>query len=71
MTKSPNWVKFGEKILSFDKKMRFVAIIDLKGNITEGIMKEGKLPWNPKDIKSIFVYKLHLEEKCVKSLIKV
>ena len=42
MTKSTNWVKIVEKILSFDKKMRFVAIIDLKGNITEGIMKEGK-----------------------------
>ena len=42
MTKSTNWVKIVEKILSFDKKMRFVAIIDLKGNITEGIRKEGK-----------------------------
>ena len=31
-----------EKIISLDSQMRFAAIIDLKGNIIEGIMKEGK-----------------------------
>lgn len=31
-----------EKIISHNPKMRFVAIIDLKGNIVEGIMKKGK-----------------------------
>ena len=31
-----------EKIVNLDSNMRFVAIIDLKGNIVEGIMKEGK-----------------------------
>ena len=31
-----------EKIISNNSKMRFVAIIDLKGNIVEGIMKKGK-----------------------------
>jgi len=31
-----------EDILAFDPMMRFVAIIDLKGNISEAIMKEGK-----------------------------
>ena len=31
-----------EKIVNLDSHMRFVAIIDLKGNIVEGIMKEGK-----------------------------
>jgi hypothetical protein len=31
-----------EDILSIDPGMRFVAIIDLKGNISEAIMKEGK-----------------------------
>jgi len=40
--KTTNWQKIAEKILSLNKKMRFVAIIDLKGNIVEGIMKEGK-----------------------------
>ena len=31
-----------EKIISLDSQMRFAAIIDLKGNIVEGIMKTGK-----------------------------
>ena len=31
-----------EDILSIDPRMRFAAIIDLKGNISESIMKEGK-----------------------------
>ncbi len=31
-----------EDILSLDPAMRFAAIIDLKGNISEAIMKEGK-----------------------------
>ncbi len=31
-----------EDILAMDPKMRFAAIIDLKGNISEAIMKEGK-----------------------------
>ena len=31
-----------EDILSIDSGMRFAAIIDLKGNISEAIMKEGK-----------------------------
>ncbi len=31
-----------EDILDLDPMMRFAAIIDLKGNISEAIMKEGK-----------------------------
>ncbi|HJU13519.1 MAG TPA: DUF6659 family protein [Candidatus Nitrosotalea sp.] len=31
-----------EDILALDPMMRFAAIIDLKGNISEAIMKEGK-----------------------------
>jgi hypothetical protein len=31
-----------EDIIDLDPKMRFVAIIDLKGNIVEAIMKSGK-----------------------------
>ncbi len=30
------------EIINLSPKMRFVGIIDLKGNIVEGIMKEGK-----------------------------
>lgn len=31
-----------EEIIDLDPKMRFVGLIDLKGNIVEGIMKKGK-----------------------------
>ena len=31
-----------EKILNLDPAMRFAAVLDLKGNILEGIMKENK-----------------------------
>ena len=38
--------KIAEKIIKATPKMRFVGIIDLKGNIVEGIMKEGKASLN-------------------------
>ena len=37
-----NLVPIVEDILSLDSSMRFAAIIDLKGNILEAIMKKGK-----------------------------
>ena len=37
-----NLVLIVEDILSLDASIRFVAIIDLKGNILEAIMKKGK-----------------------------
>ncbi len=37
-----NLIPIVEGILSIDPAMRFVAIIDLKGNISEAIMKDGK-----------------------------
>lgn len=42
MTKKPDLLKIVESIIDLDSKMRFVAIIDLKGNIVEAIMKAGK-----------------------------
>ncbi len=42
MTKKLDLLKLVEKIIDIDSKMRFVAIIDLKGNILESIMKTGK-----------------------------
>lgn len=42
MTKKPDFLKIVEKIIALDSKMRFVALIDLKGNINEAIMKTGK-----------------------------
>ena len=42
MAAKKNLLEIVEKIIDLDSKMRFVAIIDLKGNIVEAIMKAGK-----------------------------
>lgn len=42
MANGTDWIKIVEKILSLDAKTRFAAILDLKGNMVEGIMKGGK-----------------------------
>tara|TARA_B110000014_G_scaffold251112_1_gene228060 strand:+ start:1796 stop:2167 length:372 start_codon:yes stop_codon:yes gene_type:complete len=39
---SRNLLEIVEKIISLDSNMRFASIIDLNGNILEGIMNEGK-----------------------------
>ena len=39
---SHNLLEIVEKIISLDNNMRFASIIDLNGNILEGIMNEGK-----------------------------
>jgi len=42
VSKKPDLLKIVEEIIDLDSKMRFVAIIDLKGKILEAIMKSGK-----------------------------
>ena len=42
MTTSKPLLEIVEKIVNLDSHMRFAAIIDLNGNIVEGIMNEGK-----------------------------
>ena len=42
MTTTKPLLEIVEKIVNLDNHMRFAAIIDLNGNIVEGIMKEGK-----------------------------
>ena len=37
-----NLLEIVEKIVALDSNMRFASIIDLNGNILEGIMSEGK-----------------------------
>ena len=37
-----NLLEIAEKIITLDSNMRFASIIDLNGNILEGIMNEGK-----------------------------
>jgi len=41
-TKPIDLLGLAEKIIDLDKKIRFVGIINSKGNILEGIMKKGK-----------------------------
>lgn len=41
-TKRKDFLSLVEKIINLDPKMRFAAIIDLKGYIVEAIMKTGK-----------------------------
>ncbi len=41
-TKDEKLLNVAEKILAFNTAMRFAAILDLKGNIIEGIMKDRK-----------------------------
>ncbi len=45
-SKKQDLIKIAEKIINANPKMRFVGIIDLKGNIVEGIMKKGKASLN-------------------------
>ena len=40
--KKHDLIEIVEKIIDLDSKMRFAAVIDLKGKILEGIMKSGK-----------------------------
>jgi hypothetical protein len=40
--KKQSLIQIVEDIIGLDSSMRFAAIIDLKGNILESIMKEGK-----------------------------
>jgi len=42
VSKKPDLLEIVEEIIDLDSKMRFVAIIDLKGKILEAIMKTGK-----------------------------
>ena len=42
MTTTKPLLEIVEKIVNLDSHMRFAAIIDLNGNIVEGIMNEGK-----------------------------
>ena len=41
-TKLTTLQKTAQEIIDLDPTMRFVGIIDLKGNVVEGIMKKGK-----------------------------
>ena len=52
-----------EGILSIDPAMRFAAIIDLKGNISEAIMKKGKTSLKSQKEEEPFASRLHSQER--------
>ena len=59
-----------EDILSIDPGMRFAAIIDLKGNISEGIMKEGKTSLKTQKEEEHFCRQVALRRKIRKQFDK-
>jgi len=58
-----NLIPIVEDILSIDSGMRFVAIIDLKGNISEAIMKEGKTSLKSQKEEEYFCKQVALRRK--------
>ncbi|WP_320412820.1 hypothetical protein [Candidatus Nitrosotenuis sp. DW1] len=52
-----------EDLVNMDQSMRFAAIIDLKGNILESIMKKGKTSLKTQKKKSISAFRLPKGEK--------
>jgi len=59
-----------ENILSIDPGMRFAAIIDLKGNISEAIMKEGKTSLKSQKEEEHFCRQVALRRKMRKQFDK-
>ena len=58
-----NLISIVEDILSIDPAMRFAAIIDLRGNISEGIMKEGKTSLKSQKEEEYFCKQVALRRK--------
>jgi len=59
-----------EDILSIDPGMRFAAIIDLKGNISEAIMKKGKTSLKTQKEEAHFCRQVALRRKMRKQFDK-
>ena len=65
-----NLIPIVEDILSIDPRMRFAAIIDLKGNISEAIMKEGKTSLKTQKEEEHFCRQVALRRKMRKQFDK-
>ncbi len=65
-----NLIPIVEDILSIDPGMRFAAIIDLKGNISEAIMKEGKTSLKTQKEEEHFCKQVALRRKMRKQFDK-
>ena len=68
--KETQLLKVAEDVLALNTAMRFAAILDLKGNIIEGIMKDRKTSLESQKQQENFVRMLLRHEKCVKHMIK-
>ena len=58
-----NLLEIVEKIVALDANMRFASIIDLNGNILEGIMNQGKNSLESRNNKNTSVNRFPEEEK--------
>jgi hypothetical protein len=65
-----NLIPMVEDILSIDPGMRFAAIIDLKGNISEAIMKKGKTSLKTQKEEEQFCKQVALRRKMRKQFDK-
>jgi len=65
-----NLIPIVEDILSIDPRMRFAAIIDLKGNISEAIMKKGKTSLKTQKEEEQFCKQVALRRKMRKQFDK-
>jgi len=69
-TKDEQLLNVVENILTLNTAMRFASILDLKGNIIEGIMKDRKSSLESQNNRKNFVRMLPKHEKCVKHMIR-
>ncbi len=65
-----NLLSVVENILELDPMMRFAAIIDLKGNISEAIMKEGKTSLKSQKEEEYFCKQVAIRRKIRKQFDK-
>jgi len=65
-----NLLPIVEDILELDPMMRFAAIIDLKGNISEAIMKEGKTSLKSQKEEEYFCKQVAIRRKIRKQFDK-
>jgi len=63
VSKKPDLLEIVEEIIDLDSKMRFVAIIDLKGKILEAIMKTGKTSLKTQKEEEHFCKQVSLRRK--------
>lgn len=70
INRKTNLLPIIESILELDPMMRFAAIIDLKGNISEAIMKEGKTSLKSQKEEEYFCRQVALRRKIRKQFDK-